>query len=51
MKTKFTKIFSMILGAALLLSLFACGGDDSQKVMANAVVKAAQEALTDEGAL
>lgn len=41
----------MVLGAALLLSLCACGGNDGQKAMAGAVAKAAQEALTDVDSL
>lgn len=49
MKTKLTKILSLVLGAAMLLSLSACGGgDNGQKTMAAAAVKAAQEALPDE---
>lgn len=43
------KLFASVLAAVLALSLTACGGgDQQQKSMANAVVKASQEALKDE---
>lgn len=49
MRTKVTKILSLLLGAAMLLSLSACGGGDKgRKTMAAAAVKAAQDALPDE---
>lgn len=43
------KLLASVLAVVLALSLAACGGNDKQqKNMANAIVKASQEALKDE---